>query len=226
MRMILTARPLALLVAAAIPFVLLPVGSAWSVGPLARMGARWCELALDGLSLGAPMGHAAAMSEENAAAENVAAEPADPPTDEQAPLANEQRAAPRSGMRASRERPSEAATSKSSGAKRAADQRARSNVFVGPDSIKRAIPVTGRPTSAWTNRTVEHPAGLLIQSPGALRGVIEPGDILVEAEGQMLGSFEQLLATVRQAYERRAKRLSGRLFRRGDMVPVTVEPGW
>jgi hypothetical protein len=56
--------------------------------------------------------------------------------------------------------------------------------------------------------------------------VIETGDILVEAEGQALGSFEQLLVTVKEAYERRAKRLSGRLFRRGDLLPVTVEPGW
>jgi S1-C subfamily serine protease len=67
---------------------------------------------------------------------------------------------------------------------------------------------------------------LLIQSAGSLTGVIEPGDILVEAEGQPLGSFEQLLVTVRQAYERRATRLSGRLYRKGDLLPVTVEPGW
>jgi hypothetical protein len=49
---------------------------------------------------------------------------------------------------------------------------------------------------------------------------------LVEAEGQALRSFEQLLVTVKQAYERRVKRLSGRIFRKGDLVPVTVEPGW
>jgi len=103
---------------------------------------------------------------------------------------------------------------------------ARPNVFVGPDSIKRAIPTSGRPTSAWTHRTPEHPAGLLIQSPGALAGVIQPGDILVEAEGRAIGSFEELVVTVKEAYERRVKRLSGRLFRKGDLVPVTVEPGW
>jgi S1-C subfamily serine protease len=56
--------------------------------------------------------------------------------------------------------------------------------------------------------------------------VIEPGDILFEAEGQPIGSFEQLVVTVKQAYERRVKRLTGRIFRRGDLVPVTVEPGW
>jgi hypothetical protein len=59
-----------------------------------------------------------------------------------------------------------------------------------------------------------------------LRGVIEPGDILFEAEGHPIGNFEELVITVRQAYERRAKRLSGRLFRKGDLLPVTVEPGW
>jgi len=124
-------------------------------------------------------------------------------------------------------RPPEVSTPGLRSARRSATGwRGRPNLFVGPDSIQLAIPVAGRPTSSWTNRTGEHPAGLLIQSPGALRGVIEPGDILVEAEGQPLGSFEQLLATVRQAYERKAKRLSGRLFRKGDLVTLTVEPGW
>lgn len=105
-------------------------------------------------------------------------------------------------------------------------RRERSSVFVGPESIQRAIPAANRPTSIWTERTPQHPAGLLIQSPGVLRGVIEAGDILVEAEGQTLGSFEQLITAVKQAYERRDKRLYGRIFRKGDFVPVTVEPGW
>jgi hypothetical protein len=112
------------------------------------------------------------------------------------------------------------------GAERLTQAGKRPHVFVGPESIQRAIPAPGRPTSSWTNRTAEHPAGLLIQTPGALTGVIEPGDILFEAEGQPLGSFEQLVITVKQAYERRVKRLSGRIFRRGNLVPVIVEPGW
>jgi len=222
MRMILPARRLALFVAAALPFVLLPMGLTQSVGPLARVGAGWCHLVLPDLSSPADSGHNQAPSHAIAPLAS-----ADPSTDEQASLCSERHAPSPSGLRARSDRREEASTSGSTAAKRAASgRRARSNVFVGPDSIQRAIPVAGRPTSSWTGRTLEHPAGLLIQSPGALSGVIEAGDILIEAEGQPLGSFEQLLATVRQAYERRVKRLSGRLFRKGDLVALTVEPGW
>jgi hypothetical protein len=221
MRMILFARRLALFVAAAVPFVLLPVGAAWSVGPLARVGARWCSFLATDFSGRADPGQVPAPSEENA---GVAS--AEPPTDERTPLGKEAHAPSAPVVRARNERP-DLRISRSMVQNRATTvERARPHVFVGPDSIQRAIPMTGRPTSSWTNRTSEHPAGLLIQSPGVLRGVIEAGDILVEAEGQALSSFEQLIVTVRQAYERRVTRLSGRLFRKGDLLPVTVEPGW
>jgi hypothetical protein len=136
------------------------------------------------------------------------------------------RRATRSGHRAPANRASIVSIGGPPGADDAQSPSKRSHVFVGPESVQRAIPAPGRPTSAWTNRTDEHPAGLLIQNPGVLRGVIEAGDILTEAEGQPLGSFEQLVVTVKQAYERRVKRLSGRIFRKGHFVPVTVEPGW
>jgi hypothetical protein len=217
-RMIRTPHRLALFVAAAIPFVLLPATLAWSVGPLARMGARWCNLALDSVSFGAEIGDAVATTDENAL-------PA-PPFEEPTKLRDESPAVAPPGARPSSRRPSAVSEPGMTASTRPGPRRARPNVFVGPESIQRAIPVGGRPTSAWTSRTLQHPAGLLIQSPGALTGVIEAGDILVEAEGQPLNSFEQLVVTVKQAYERRATRLSGRLFRKGDLVPVTVEPGW
>ena len=217
--MTLSARRFALFLAAAIPFVLLPAALAWSVGPIARTGARWCQVACNVLSLRAE-GAAVAPMEERAAAA-----PAESPVDGDTPPGHSSFVPPAPGFRKP-SRPSGASMARPTAAKRQIARRSSPNVFVGPDSIQRAIPVAGRPTSAWTNRTPEHPAGLLIQSPGALGGVIEPGDILVEAEGQPIGNFEQLLVTVRQAYERRAKRLSGRLFRKGDLVPVTVEPGW
>jgi hypothetical protein len=212
--MIFTARRTALFLLAAVPFVLVPVASAWSVRPLAQVGARWCARAVAGLSFahdadrGAP-----SLTDPEAEAGK--------PT----PLSHTPHPAPSHGTEGRHERPTMPGTGLTA-SRRPGMRRARPNVFVGPESIQRAIPLTGRPTSAWTNRTPEHPAGLLIQSPGALAGVIEPGDILIEAEGQAIGSFEQLIVTVKQAYERRVKRLSGRLFRKGDIVPVIVEPGW
>jgi hypothetical protein len=222
MGMKLPAYRLALLVVAALPFAVVPIGSAWSVGPLAKRAARWCDVALGGLSHAVDSERLPAAREEQGALESTDATDA---TDGHTGLPHEQHIVGPSGLRARDDR-SSPSSGRMATRRSASARRARPNVFVGPESIKRAIPVGGRPTSSWTNHTAEHPAGLLIQSPGALAGVIEPGDILVEAEGQTLSSFEQLLVTVKQAYERRVQRLSGRLFRKGDLVPVTVEPGW
>jgi hypothetical protein len=218
--MTLNVRRLTLYIAAAIPFVLVPAILAWSVVPIARTGARWCHVAFAVLSFPTEATAVAATIEpaSDVSPESAAESYANPGEAASVPSAPQ--------FRASNNRPAEAPMARSAAAKGSNIRRTSPNVFVGPESIKRAIPVAGRPTSAWTNRTPEHPAGLLIQSPGALRGVIEPGDILVEAEGRPIGNFEQLVVTVTQAYERRAKRLSGRLFRKGDLVPVTVEPGW
>jgi hypothetical protein len=99
-------------------------------------------------------------------------------------------------------------------------------IFVGPEMIRRAIPPSARPRSTYTDRTGDRPSGMLIQSSGALSGTIVPGDVLFEAEGRPITSFEQLVSIVGQAYQRKAKYLSGRLYRKGETWAVTVEPGW
>jgi S1-C subfamily serine protease len=221
MRMTRFPRAIVWIALAAIPFALVPALSAWSIGPLARLGARLCNIAAAGVALGAT--EALAMAPDLATpAGDVAAsdEPGSPPDETRSSTESS------SAARSRAERPRTAASGPMVARHSVAARSARPNVFVGPESIQRAIPTAGRPTSSWTQRTPEHPAGLLIQSPGALAGVIQPGDILVEAEGRALSSFEELVVTVKQAYERRVKRLSGRLFRKGDLVPVTVEPGW
>jgi hypothetical protein len=105
-------------------------------------------------------------------------------------------------------------------------RRGARRIYVGPDLIRRAVPVSGRPAASWTNRGDDRPAGMLISNPGALAGTIQAGDIVFEAEGRSLESFEQLVAIVGQAYQRRAKVVSGRLWRRGEAWILTVEPGW
>jgi hypothetical protein len=218
--MFFPARRLALLMGALVPFVALPVFTVWSVGPMSRAGAQWFRALASGVASGVELPHAPEPPAE------ARIESPEVPAARDAALPPELHATGPSGSRGRGERAPRVVAGLTAGKRAAPVRRTGSHVFVGPESIQRAIPVTGRPTSTWTERTADHPAGLLIQSAGALSGVIEPGDILVEAEGQPLGSFDQLLVTVRQAYERHARRLSGRLFRNGDMVPVTVEPGW
>jgi hypothetical protein len=213
-----TRRLVVIFAITAMPLAVVQIGLAWSVGPIARTGAR----ALRAFANGLPRGDDAVNAE--MAAERAPAE-VDPRSGEDAPPVEEMSMLPVGRRRMPGLPPPSTGIGKIAERNLLA-RRARPSVFVGPDSIKRAIPAASRPTSTWTERTAQHPAGLLIQSPGALRGVIEPGDILVEAEGQTLGSFEQLITAVKQAYERREKRLSGRIYRRGDFVPVTVEPGW
>jgi hypothetical protein len=212
-----TRRLVVIFAITAIPLAVVQIGLAWSVGPIARTGAR----ALRAFANGLPGGDDVAGAE--MAVERAPAE-VEPRLAEDAPPLEEMSILP-GGRRRMPGLPPPSSIAKIAERNPVA-RRARPSVFVGPESIKRAIPAASRPTSTWTERTAQHPAGLLIQSPGSLRGVIEPGDILVEAEGQTLGSFEQLITAVKQAYERREKRLSGRIYRRGDFVPVTVEPGW
>ncbi len=108
-------------------------------------------------------------------------------------------------------------------------------IYIGPSLVRRAVPASGRPSAAWTTsangaascqRSDEHPAGLLITNPGALAGTIEEGDVLCEAEGRSLTSFEALVSIVSRRYEQGAKIVSGRLWRRGEIWTITVEPGW
>jgi hypothetical protein len=99
-------------------------------------------------------------------------------------------------------------------------------IFVGPDLVRRATPPSARPHATWSDRRGDRPAGMLVQSAGALAGVLVPGDVLFEAEGQPIAGFEGLVSIVGQAYQRRARYVSGRLYRSGEIWAVTVEPGW
>jgi hypothetical protein len=102
----------------------------------------------------------------------------------------------------------------------------RKRIFVGPDLVQKATAPAARPRAQFVARSEQHPAGVAFQSAGALEGTVRTGDILVQAEGQPIASFEQLVAIVGKSYERRTKYVTGRLWRRGETYDVTVEPGW
>jgi hypothetical protein len=192
-------KHVAIALAMVLPFALLPPLTAWSTDRLAKAGAaRWRTLS-SGLEV-------------MLGAEECPSEGRDPSDD----LAAAVDLAP-PAFTISRVR-----------GERASVPRARRphRIFVGPDMIRRAIPASARPRSTWTDRSGDRPPGMLIQSPGVLSGTIVPGDVLFEAEGQPIASLEQLVAIVGQAYQRKSKYLSGRLYRKGETWAVTVEPGW
>jgi S1-C subfamily serine protease len=102
----------------------------------------------------------------------------------------------------------------------------REVLYFGRELIARAIPVASRPTGAVVAATREHPAGIVIRRTGVLAGKLHAGDVLIEAEGAPLTGFETLVSIVGHAYDVRARTISGKLWRRGEVLGVVVEPPW
>src|SRR5262245_47979204 len=151
-------RAWVLFVAALSPLVFLPILLSTSVDPLARVGATL----LGRLRMSVP---------------SIAG--ADAP---RAPLAAGEpfaSVAPEPEARRQIERRASDA-SRSRGRRRfaPAGRNDARRIYVGADSIRRAVPASGRPIAAWVNGGDEHPAGLIISQPGALSGMIRAGDIL------------------------------------------------
>ncbi len=188
----------AIALAMIVPFAILPPLTAWSADRLAIAGAAHWRMV--SLNLDRALGVAHGCADREAIENDIPAVDSSPPSLTMARVAGEHAAAPRA--------------------------RRPHRIFVGPDMIRRALPPSARPTSTWTDRNGDRPAGMLIQSPGVLSGTIVPGDILFEAEGQPIASLESLVAIVGQAYQRKSKYLAGRLYRKGETWAVTVEPGW
>jgi len=193
-------KHLVIALAMVVPFAVLPPLTAWSADRLAKAGAaRWRAVSCD-LALVLETARETSAEDREASDDALVASDAAPPTFTMARVAGDHESAPRA--------------------------RRPHRIFVGRDMIRRAIPSSARPKSTWTDRSGDRPAGMLIQNPGVLAGTIVPGDVLFEAEGQPIASFEQLVATVGKAYQAKAKYLSGRLYRKGEIWAVTVEPGW
>jgi len=191
-------RHFALALAMVAPFAILPPLTAWSADRLARAGAAHWRMLSSNLDRALGDGHGC--PEREAIEDDIPAVDFSPPAFTMARVAGERGGAPHA--------------------------RRPHRIFVGPEMIRRAIPPSARPTSTWTDRSGDRPAGMLIQSPGVLSGTIVPGDVLFEAEGQPIASLESLVAIVGQAYRRKSKYLAGRLYRKGETWAVSVEPGW
>jgi hypothetical protein len=141
MRTILPARRVTLLIASAIPFLVLPILSAWSVGPLARVGARFCRALTTGLpsSSSPTIAPAESNSDGESADRDVKKSPSAGNGAESAASDEGSNRAPRpfSNVRRSGSASLLRTPADPNGHTRETG-RARASVIVGPDSIQRA----------------------------------------------------------------------------------------
>src|SRR5690349_14917377 len=129
----LLTRFCATVVAAAVPFVAVPFGLAWSVGPMARAGAGFIRVALSAL----PSAMVTGLREEQLRLSPGRVEP-----ESDGSTMDDPSAAPSSATSSPAGRKTSGALSEAISAKRGATaRRARASIFLGPDFIQRAIPV-------------------------------------------------------------------------------------
>lgn len=93
---------------------------------------------------------------------------------------------------------------------------------VSAEVVRSAIPPGARPSGVLVQANTAHPSGVEVQSPGILGAYIEPGDVVVEIEGQQIASWGALVGAVTRAYAHHAESVRGKLWRRGHDLAVTV----
>jgi S1-C subfamily serine protease len=71
--------------------------------------------------------------------------------------------------------------------------------------------------------TSEHPAGLIVNGWGAAGTGLRDGDIIVSLGGGPPSSVDEVIAAVAGAYRRKVYAVSGRIWRAGETIDVSVE---
>lgn len=96
-------------------------------------------------------------------------------------------------------------------------------LFVSQATVLALSRTAARPQGSFVGETPEHPAGLLLSGVSALGIGVSDGDILTEALGVTPRSAGQIIALVLEARARKAHFLTGMLWRRGQVLRITVE---
>ena len=71
--------------------------------------------------------------------------------------------------------------------------------------------------------TPDHPAGLLVHGWGAAGTGLRDGDIIVSMGGRTPSSVEDVIGAVAGAYRHKVYAVSGRIWRGGETIDVSVE---
>jgi hypothetical protein len=96
-------------------------------------------------------------------------------------------------------------------------------LFVSRAKVLALAQSAARPQGSFVPQTIDHPAGLRLTGVGGLGIGVSDGDILIEALGVTPRSAGQIIALVLQARAQKVPVLSGALWRRGQILRITVE---
>lgn len=96
-------------------------------------------------------------------------------------------------------------------------------LFVSAATVLALAKSKAEPRGTFVGESEQHPAGLRLSGVAALGIGAEEGDILIEALGVVPRSSGQVIGAIIEARARRARFLTGTLWRRGQTLPVTVE---
>lgn len=96
-------------------------------------------------------------------------------------------------------------------------------LFVSAAKVLELSRTAVRPQGAFVPATATHPAGLRLSRVAALGIGVQDGDILIEAMGVSPQSPGQIIGAIIAARVEQARHLSGTLWRRGQVLRITVE---
>lgn len=80
-----------------------------------------------------------------------------------------------------------------------------------------------RPSAGAVVATSDHPAGLVVNGWGAAGTGLRDGDIIVSVGGRTPSSVDDVIAAVAGAYRHKVYAVSGRIWRGGETIDVSVE---
>lgn len=96
-------------------------------------------------------------------------------------------------------------------------------LFVSKATVLKLAQSAARPQGAFVQESAEHPAGLRLSGVAALGIGVQDGDILIEALGITPRSPGQIIGAIIEARAQQARFLSGKLWRQGKLISITVE---
>ncbi len=106
---------------------------------------------------------------------------------------------------------------------RPASDKPSGGILVRRDVVRAAVKRGVRPSATPVAATGDRPAGLTVYGWGAAGAGLADGDIITRVGGRTPSSVDDVVIAVAGAYKTKSHVVSGRIWRRGRVLAVTVE---